>query len=306
MTPFRRSTLALLLLAAALAAACTPGGSAGSDAPPAAPAIGAAAASAAQAAPTALPAGAAEARQRLANSPRHGEWVMVRTGAADSVRAWVVYPERAERSPVVLVVHEIFGLSHWIRAVADQLAAEGFIAIAPDLLTMQNVPEGADGAPDPEVARTVIRALQRDDIHRQLRAVAEYGMALPAALPTYGIVGFCWGGTVAFDHAAESPSVGASVVFYGTSPAAETLGRVRAPVLGLYGEDDERVNATIPAAETALRARVHPFETQMYAGAGHGFLRAQDGREGANLRASEGAWPRTVEWFRTHLATGAP
>jgi carboxymethylenebutenolidase len=252
---------------------------------------------------SALPAGAADAQRRLADSPRHGEWAVVRTGAADSVRAWVVYPERAERAPVVLVVHEIFGLSHWIRAVADQLAADGFIAIAPDLLTMQNLPTGPDGAPDAEAARTAIRTLQRDDIHRQLRAVAQYGMGLPAALPRYGVIGFCWGGTVAFDHAAESTAVGASVVFYGTSPTAEVLGRVRAPVLGLYGQDDERVNVTIPPAEQALAARGHTFETHVYPGAGHGFLRTQDGREGANLAATQGAWPRTVQWLRTHLAS---
>lgn len=226
---------------------------------------------------------------------------MVRTGAGDSVRAWVVYPERSDRAAVVLVVHEIFGLTHWIRAVADQLAAEGFIAIAPDLLTMQNVPEGPDGAPDPETARTAIRTLEPDDVHRQLVAVAEYGMQLPAALPRYGIVGFCWGGAVAFEHAARSPSLGTSVVYYGTSPETANLERVRAPVLGLYGENDARVNATIAPAETALRGLGRTFEYEIYPGAGHGFLRAQEGQEGANLTATRGAWPRTVAWLRRHL-----
>jgi carboxymethylenebutenolidase len=253
---------------------------------------------------TTLPAGAAAAQARLAASPRHGEWVMVRTGPADSVRAWVVYPERADRAPVVLVVHEIFGLSHWIRAVADQLAADGFLAIAPDLLTMQNIPAGADGAPDSEAAREAIRTLQPADIHRQLLAVAEYGMARPAALPRYGIVGFCWGGTVAFAHAAESPVLGAAVVYYGSSPAAELLQRVEAPLLGLYGENDARVNATIPAAEQALQARARPFETHIYSGAGHGFLRAQDGQDGANLRATRQAWPLTVRWLHAQLEEG--
>jgi len=306
MIPTRPIRLASLVLLS-LAAACQPArpaaepAAAAPDAPAAtgAPATGDAAVSVA-----ALPAGAADARARLAASPRHGEWVVVRTGAQDSVRAWVVYPERAERAPVVLVVHEIFGLSHWIRAVADQLAADGFIAIAPDLLTMRDIPTGADGAPDPETARTEIRTLQPSDIHRQLRAVAEYGMGLPAALPRYGIVGFCWGGTVAFHHAAEAPALGASVVFYGSSPAADLLHRVEAPVLGLYGENDARVNATIPAAEEALRTRGRTFEHHMYTGAGHGFLRAQDGQDGANLRATERAWPETLDWLRTHLVSG--
>src|SRR5690606_13438781 len=158
-----------------------------------------------------LPAGAADARERLAASPRHAEWVMVATGPADSVRAWVVYPERPDRAPVVLVVHEIYGLTDWIRAVADQLAAEGFIAIAPDLLTMKNVPaDPATGEPSREAAVSEIRTLDPDDVHRQLRAVAEYGMGLPAATRSYGIVGFCWGGAVSFAHAVRVPELGAA------------------------------------------------------------------------------------------------
>src|SRR5690348_11807443 len=81
--------------------------------------------------------GATTAAARLASSPRHGEWVTIRTvpQAGDSLRLWVVYPQRSTKAPVVIVVHEIFGLSTWIRSVADQLAADGFIAIAPDFLT---------------------------------------------------------------------------------------------------------------------------------------------------------------------------
>lgn len=248
-----------------------------------------------------IPAGAAEAEARLAASPRHGEWVIVRTGEADSVRAWVVYPERSRSAPVVLVVHEIFGLSHWVRAVADQLAADGFIAIAPDLLTMKGVPAGPDGAPDPAAARAAIQTVQADDVQRQLLAIAKYGTTLPAASGAYGIVGYCWGGTASFEHAVRSPGLGASVVFYGTSPPSSTLSTIQAPVLGLYGEDDARVNATIAAADSTMRALGKTFEHRMYDGAGHGFLRAQDGREGANLRASEAAWRETIAWFREHL-----
>lgn len=248
-----------------------------------------------------LPANAEEAMDRLAASPRHGEWVTIQTGPQDSVLAWVVYPERSDPAPVVLVVHEIFGLSHWVRSVADQMAAEGFIAIAPDMLTMRNIPEGADGAPDAETAREEIRTLDRDAIHRQLLAVAEYGMALPAAADSYGIVGYCWGGAVSFEHAARSPSLGASVVFYGTSPDSAQLARIEAPVLGLYGENDERVNSTIAPAEAVLSRTGTTYEPRIFPGAGHGFLRAQDGQEGANMEATREAWPATIEWFRTHL-----
>ncbi|HUG38149.1 MAG TPA: dienelactone hydrolase family protein [Candidatus Limnocylindrales bacterium] len=247
-----------------------------------------------------IPAGAAEAQARLAASPRHAEWVTVRSGQ-DSVRAWVVYPERGDPAPVVLVVHEIFGLSHWVRAVADQFAADGFIAIAPDMLTMRNIPPGPDGAPDPDVARSEIQTVDRDALHRQLLAVAEYGMSLPAAQESYGIVGYCWGGAVAFEHAARSPSLGASVVYYGTSPDSAQIVNVQAPVLGLYGENDERVNATIEPAQQVMAGLASEYDPRIYPGAGHGFLRAQDGQDGANLAATREAWPATIAFFRQHL-----
>jgi carboxymethylenebutenolidase len=215
---------------------------------------------------TSIPAGAAEADARLAASPRHGEWAMVSAGGADSVRAWVVYPERSEKAPVVIVVHEIFGLTNWVRAVADQLAADGFIAIAPDFLTGRGVPNGPNGQPLADSATAAVRALNPADVQRRIDAVARYGMALPAALPRYGIVGYCWGGTVSFNHAVHSPNLGASVVYYGTSPASDALRSVRAPVLGLYGENDARVNATIAPADSAMRALGKSFEHQIFAG----------------------------------------
>jgi carboxymethylenebutenolidase len=172
-----------------------------------------------------LPADAAGALERLNSSPRHGEWQMIRTGTGDSVRAWVVYPERSTPAPVVLVVHEIFGLTHWVRALADQFAAEGFIAIAPDLLTMQGIPPDSTGDPMRQQATAAIRTLASADVHRQLRAVADWGMALPAASDAYGIVGFCWGGSTSFMHAVASPELGAAAVYYGTSPPTDQLAR---------------------------------------------------------------------------------
>ena len=123
-----------------------------------------------------LPPDAAGALSRLGSSPRHGEWVTVRTGGGDSLRAWVVYPERSTKAPVILVVHEVFGLSSWVRSVADELAADGFIAIAPDLLTMKNVPEGPDSVVAP-LAVAAIRSLNPAWVQRQLDAVAQYGMS---------------------------------------------------------------------------------------------------------------------------------
>jgi len=249
---------------------------------------------------TALPGSAATVAARLQSSPRHGEWAMIRTAQGDSVRAWVVYPERATNAPVVLVVHEIFGLSAWMRGVADQMAAAGFIAIAPDLLTGKAELVG-DSLPS-SVATSVIRTLRPDDIHRQLEAVARYGMNLPAAAKRYGIVGFCWGGATSFAHAVRSPAgLGAAVVYYGASPDTTELARVGVPVLGLYAGDDQRINARIPATDSVMKRLGKSFEAHFFDGAGHGFLRQQEGREGANQRASDAAWPLTVAFFRRHL-----
>jgi carboxymethylenebutenolidase len=249
-----------------------------------------------------LPPDAANALARLSASPRHGEWAMIRSGGGDSVKAWVVYPERSTKAPVVIVVHEIFGLSSWIRSVADQLAADGFIAIAPDLLTMKNLPDGPDSVLAP-LATAAIRTLDPAWVQKQLDAVAEFGMSLPAAERKYGIVGFCWGGGISFAHAVHSPTLGASVVYYGVSPATSDLSSVRAPVLGLYGGSDARVDATIPPADSALRALGRTYTYSIYPGAGHGFLRQQTGMDGANMTAARAAWPATIAWFRKYLGS---
>ena len=249
-----------------------------------------------------LPAGAFDVAARLAKSSRHGEWVMIRTGPSDSVKAWVVYPERSTKAPVVVVIHEIYGLSTWVRGVADQLAADGYIAIAPDLLTGKVAPAQGSDTLTQAAASATIRTLQTADVHRQLAALGQYGMSLPAAEKKYGTVGFCWGGSTSFMHAVSSPpGLGASVVFYGTSPADSLLPRVKVPVLGLYAGDDVRVNATVPPAEAALRSLGTTYMTHTFTGAGHGFLRQQDGKDGANLSASRQAWPLTLAFFRTHL-----
>lgn len=249
----------------------------------------------------ASPPSAATAQQAITASPRHGEWVMIKTGANDSVRAWVVYPERKTKAPVVVVIHEIYGVSNWIRSVADQLAADGFIAIAPDLLTKFNLPNNANGEPIADSAVVRIRQIAPQQYQPQIRAVAEWGMNLPAATRKYGVVGYCWGGGAVFAHAAYYPDVNALVSYYGPTPDRTDLERVKAPVLGLYGENDERVNSTIGRAQAAAHANGFTYEVHKFAGAGHGFLRQQDGQNGANLKATQEAWPMTVVWFRKYL-----
>jgi carboxymethylenebutenolidase len=250
-----------------------------------------------------LPPTEATAPERLNNSPRHGEWVdIVLPGSEVPVSIWVVYPERAGPAPIVLVIHEIFGLTDWVRGVADQFAAEGFIAVAPDLLSSM-APDGGGTASLGERDNVVatIRTLEPEERARRLDAVRMYALEIPAGSGRIGSVGFCWGGTSSFAYAVSQPELDAAVVYYGTSPEApDEFARITAPVLGHYGEDDERVNSTIPRAEAAM-ANGQSFEPHIYPGAGHGFLRAQDAREGANLRAAEQAWPETLAFFREHL-----
>jgi carboxymethylenebutenolidase len=248
-----------------------------------------------------VPAGAADVAQRLQNSPRHAEWAMIPAspGSRDSIAAWVVFPERRDNAPVVVVVHEIFGLSNWVKGVADQLAADGFIAIAPDLLSIERGGASTDSMAHAD-ARAMISRVTPDKMNAMVAAVGQWGMALPAARKAYGIVGYCWGGSASFNHAVfNAPGLKASVVYYGSSPSAEDIAKVRIPVLGLYGENDQRVNATIARADSTMKANRATFEQRTYAGAGHGFLRAQD--QPANLEASRRAWPETVAWFRRHL-----
>ena len=253
------------------------------------------------AAQASLPPAEAAAPERLSKSPRHGEWVTIEAAGEDRFDAWVVYPERPDKAPVVLVIHEIFGLSDWVRSVADQLAADGFIAIAPDFLSGK-APDGKGSRSlTADQARGLIPGLKMTEIVSRLDAAARYGTSLPAATKEFGVVGYCWGGGISFAYATEQPDLDAAVVYYGTSPATESLARVRAPVLGLYGGDDARVNATVPAAEAELKRLGKAFAAETYAGAGHGFLRQQEGRE-ANRAAAEKAWPRTIEFLRQSLA----
>ncbi len=252
-----------------------------------------------------LPPAEAGAKDRLNSSPRHGEWARFPAPGGDAVDAWVVYPERVDKAPVVLVVHEIFGLSDWVRSVADQFAAEGFIAVAPDFLSGK-APGGKGSAGlERDAATALIRTLDPAEVVRRLDAAAAYASSLPAASGRVGVVGYCWGGAVSFSYATQSPALGAAVVFYGTSPATAALSAVEAPVLGLYGGNDNRVNATVPAAAEEMKRLGKRFEAEFYAGAGHGFLRQQDGQNGANMEAAKQAWVRAVAFLKTELEISA-
>ncbi len=250
-----------------------------------------------------LPPGEDQAKAALEKSPRHGEYVDVKLPSGGTpIRAWVVYPERKDKAGVVIVLHEIYGLSDWIRGVADQLAREGFIAVAPDLISGLGPNGGgtASAATRDDVVK-LVRGLTPEDATARLNAVRDYALKIPAANGKTATMGFCWGGARSFGYAATQPALNAAVVYYGTSPEAADLARIKAPVLGLYGSDDARVNATVGPADAEMKRLGKSYEPNTYEGAGHGFLRGQDGREGANLKATQQAWPRTVAFLKEHL-----
>ena len=254
------------------------------------------------AAPPSLPASEDAAKERLEHSPRHGEFVTVDAGGTP-VRVWVVYPERKDKAPVIVVIHEIFGLTDWIRAVADQLAADGFVALAPDLLSGKGPNGGGtDAFPSRDDAVKAVSALPRDEVIARLNAVRKYGLSLPAATGKSATVGFCWGGSTSFAYAVAQPALDAAVVYYGTAPEDPgALAAIRAPVLGLYGGSDARVDATLDATEAAMKVKGKSYERHVFDGAGHGFLRAQRGQDGANQRATDQAWPLTLAFLRKNL-----
>jgi len=251
---------------------------------------------------TSVPPGEQNARAALDKSPRHGEWIDIYYDGKTSIRTWVSYPERKDNAPVVLIIHEIFGLTDWIRAVADQFAKEGYIAVAPDLISgFGPNGKGSASVSSRDSVVMLIRDLSTEEAFKRLDYVRAFAVRLPSAKRECSTVGFCWGGGQSFAYACNRPDLKAAIVFYGTSPDSAQLRNLKVPVLGLYGGDDARVGATVGPAAAELKQLGKTFEHEMYDGAGHGFLRAQGERDGANLRAAEKAWPRVIEFLKKYF-----
>jgi carboxymethylenebutenolidase len=233
--------------------------------------------------------------------------------------AWIVYPTTSNaKTPVVVVVHEIFGLSSWVRGVADQVAADGFIAIAPDLVSRVR------GGPSTEEltgdsARKIIQGVNIAERNRGIVAAARYAMSQPSAAPRYAVIGYCWGGATVFGHAVHGGTSGFSggVAFYGITyvangaPIADSLSKITKPVMLLNGSKDQRIAAAMPAIDSTMKALRKNYIGINYDGAVHGFLRAQDdpkaqrdeAEEQANLAATRDAWPRTLAFLRRNLGS---
>ena len=267
----------------------------------------------------ALPPSNNAAKTRLAASPRHAEWVKIawEPGSTDSLMAWIVYPTTsAAKTPVVVVVHEIFGLSSWVRSVADQAAADGFIAIAPDLVSRVRGGPTTEELPG-DSARKLISGVSSAERNRGILAVARYAMAQPSAAPRYAVIGYCWGGSTVWMHAVNggAPGFAGGVAYYGlpymngAAPNGDSLAKITKPVMLLNGSKDARIAAAMPAVDSAMRALGKSYMGRNYEGAVHGFLRAQDdpkaqrdtAEEQANLAAARDAWPRTIEFLRRQL-----
>jgi carboxymethylenebutenolidase len=212
------------------------------------------------------------AKARLDASPRHHEYVPLKHGSR-TVQAFVVYPEVKGKAPVVVLIHEIFGLTDWAKEMADELAGQGFIVIAPDLLSGFG-PNGGGSSefPSQDAAIKAVSGLDPDVVNADLDAAADYGKHLPAGDGKIAVVGFCWGGGKSFAFAAHRKDLLAAFVFYGPGPA--DVSTITAPVYGFYAGNDARIGATVPATVAAMKAAGKKYEPVTYDGAGHGFMRA--------------------------------
>ncbi|HEY2961553.1 MAG TPA: dienelactone hydrolase family protein [Pyrinomonadaceae bacterium] len=234
------------------------------------------------------------AKERLAKSPRHQEWVKVKNGTRE-VSSFVVYPESKNKTTAVVVIHEIFGMSDWVQSLTDQLAEAGYIAIAPDLLSGTGPNGGGTSSLDRSAIGQKIRDLPPDQITADLSAVADYVAKLPASNGKVVVAGYCWGGSQTFRFATNNPKIKAAYVFYGSAPMTppdnamdkEALAKIKAPVYGFYAGNDARINATVPPTTQAMSELSKKYDPVTYEGAGHGFMRAGDAPEPADKSAAD-------------------
>ena len=235
------------------------------------------------------------AKAKLDHSPRHGEWVEIQHDGR-TVHTYVVYPEVKDRAPAIVVIHEIFGLTDWARGAADDLAAKGYVALAPDLLSGFG-PNGGRSKdfPGVDATREAVSKLDPKIVTADLNAVADYAKKVPAANGTLAVCGFCWGGAQSFRFATTRKDLAAAYVFYGNGP--EDVSGVQAPVYGFYAENDARIGATLAGTAAAMKAAGKTFEPVTYQGAGHGFMRAGEDPAGTaeNKKARVDAWARWTE-----------
>lgn len=240
------------------------------------------------------------AKARIDSSPRHLEWVKVKNGARE-INSFIAYPEVKNKATAVIVIHEIFGLTDWVRGMTDQLAAEGYIAIAPDLLTGM----GPNGTGSKELGsggvRDVILKLPPDQITGDLNGCVEYCKNLPSCNGKVVVCGFCWGGGQTFRFANNNSEVKAFFPFYGNGPTKEAdAANIKAPIYGFFAGNDNRINAGLPKAGEFLKAKNVTFDFVTYDSGGHGFMRAGEDPKGSegNKKARQEAWKRWLDLLK--------
>ncbi len=233
------------------------------------------------------------ARASLEKSTRHREWVTIKHHGR-SVETFVVYPESKGRTPVVLIIHEIFGLTDWVEDLADQVAAAGYIAVAPDLLSGMGPNGGRSTAFAEGKTMEAVSHLNPDQVTADLNAAADYALKLLASNGRLFVGGFCWGGGQTFRFATNRADLAAAFVFYGPPPDKDAMARIKAPVYGFYAGNDARIGATIPDAITQMKAAGKTYDPVTYEGAGHGFMRAGEAPDAkdADEKARADAWAR--------------
>ncbi len=233
------------------------------------------------------------AKAALAKSPRHSEWVTVKHDGRN-VETFVVYPESKDKRPVVLIIHEIFGMTDWVQELADEVAAAGYIAVAPDLLSGMGPDGGRSSSFGEGKTMEAVSKLNADQVTADLNAAADYGLKIPASNGKLFVGGFCWGGGQTFRFATNRGDLAAAFVFYGPPPDKDAMARIKAPVYGFFAGNDARIGAMIPDAVTNMKAAGKTFDPVTYDGAGHGFMRAGEAPDAsdANKKARADSWER--------------
>ena len=244
-----------------------------------------------------LAANSAQAAIVAADDKRLRTKDVVYPGATGEIKGYRASPAEASgKLPAVIVIHENRGLNDHIRDVARRMALEGFVALAPDLLSV------AGGTPsDEEKAREMIGALDSKTAIAEGVATIEYLRNDKATNGKVGVVGFCWGGGLVNDLAVNAPDLGAGVAYYGRQAKAEDVAKIKAPLLLQYAGLDTRINAGIDAYKKALEENGKTFEIHVYEGANHAFN--NDTSEARyDKKAADLAWSRTVEFFKKNLS----
>lgn len=245
-----------------------------------------------------LPGNLFNSAHKLAQSTLKREWASIPMGRG-TLRTLVIHPEGTTPAPVVLLLHYEAGLDSLQQAMALQLAERGYLAVAPDLLSGLG-PDGGnhDSFRFPDAAMRTLATMKPAEAMRRYKIAAAYARSMPRSNGNIAAIGASLGGTHAFRLASELPELRAAVVFYGLPPDKASLGRISAPVLGLYAGDDPAVNATIEPTASVMKQLGKSYESRTYPGATHFFLSyVVEGRNGDAVAA---AWPAAMAFLGEH------